>query len=327
MDRIQQIDIIKGIAIIGVIILHTISRDILFNIGAPFHIWQAVPIFLMIAGINGANSYIRSEKNTLSDLYNINLMIKRLKRLIIPFVIIWIIQLSINLYNNKQISILNIIESLLLGGAGPGSYFVPLMIQCVLILPLIYYIGIKSTADKLLIYMFIVSMLFELVCYIIKIDPYIYRYLFPRYLFAVSLGVWFVLSVKKNYLLLICGTIASFAYILGVNYYDFSILNEPLWTSQHAPSYFWTLFLIIIGIKFLPSYTNFIWNVISIVGKASYHIFLIQMLYFWLKCYRYFLEFPLSIYLLTNISICILVGIVFYLTEDRIRKTLIMKNK
>ncbi len=39
-----QVDILKGLAIILVILMHTYNRELLLAIGAPFYVFQAVPV-------------------------------------------------------------------------------------------------------------------------------------------------------------------------------------------------------------------------------------------------------------------------------------------
>ncbi|WP_367121908.1 acyltransferase family protein [Methanohalophilus sp. DAL1] len=91
--HLDQIDILKGFAIISVILLHTWPRELLLITGAPFHIWQAVPIFIIIAGYVGALSYKRHQNSTLLQLYSIRLLSRRIKRIIVPFIVVFTIQI------------------------------------------------------------------------------------------------------------------------------------------------------------------------------------------------------------------------------------------
>ena len=47
-NHLENIDFIKGLAAISVILLHTLPESVLYGSFAVFHIWQAVPIFLFI---------------------------------------------------------------------------------------------------------------------------------------------------------------------------------------------------------------------------------------------------------------------------------------
>lgn len=71
-------------------------------------------------------------------------------------------------------------------------------------------------------------------------------------------------------------------------------------------------FLVEKDIKFLP---------LEVVGKASYNIFLTQMVYFW-KVYEKVKNIVENTYLNAFISIiiCVVVGILFYELEYRVTK-------
>ena len=52
MDKVkyyEDIDFIKGTAIVFVILLHILSNNALNSIYACFHIWQAVPLFILVS--------------------------------------------------------------------------------------------------------------------------------------------------------------------------------------------------------------------------------------------------------------------------------------
>src|SRR4051794_13825999 len=59
LERNYRLDALKGVAIIAVILLHSMPRDVLDNSLAGFHIWQAVPVFLVLLGYNAARSAAR----------------------------------------------------------------------------------------------------------------------------------------------------------------------------------------------------------------------------------------------------------------------------
>ena len=59
--RSINIDVIKGLGILSVILLHTFNTEYLLKIGAPFYIWQAVPVFIILQGFNLTNSYKRRD--------------------------------------------------------------------------------------------------------------------------------------------------------------------------------------------------------------------------------------------------------------------------
>ena len=136
--RLEYLDIAKGFAAASVVLLHLFNASVLFNTLAPWHIWQAMPIFLMIAGVTGAMSCRKAPgiitnadcgmlKQDLKK-YFISLPGKVLP-LYIPYAVVVLIYymwtretLGLELFGNTMI----------MGYLGPGGYFVPLIVQRVM---------------------------------------------------------------------------------------------------------------------------------------------------------------------------------------------------
>ncbi|MCD2136738.1 OpgC domain-containing protein [Salinicoccus halitifaciens] len=83
--RNYNIDILKGLAIIAVILIHSLPDEMLLAILSPFYIWQAVPVFMLLAGYNTAQSFQRRGFISLNQFYNFPSFTKRLKGWFIPF--------------------------------------------------------------------------------------------------------------------------------------------------------------------------------------------------------------------------------------------------
>jgi hypothetical protein len=150
---------------------------------------------------------------------------------------------------------------------------------------------------------FIINMAFELYAISSNMPDWIYRLLFIRYLFAFGLGIWLFYGVDRR--LLLIGGIMSFIYITAIDYFGCTPLGQPSWGSSNALSFIWPLMLVVIGLRALPNIT-----LISEIGKASFHIFLVQMIYFW--AIGNLINTFLGDSFVNNIIICILVGLLFY---------------
>lgn len=87
-----QIDFLKALAIISVIILHSLPRTILILTFSQFHIWQAVPILIILMGITSGISFTRMYSRYERIKYKAYFT-NRIKRIVIPFLIIFIISL------------------------------------------------------------------------------------------------------------------------------------------------------------------------------------------------------------------------------------------
>lgn len=64
MERSLQIDILKGLAIIGVLLQHMLSDMFFHDSYAAFHIKQAVPIFVILMSYNLGLSFKRRHYRT-----------------------------------------------------------------------------------------------------------------------------------------------------------------------------------------------------------------------------------------------------------------------
>jgi hypothetical protein len=173
----------------------------------------------------------------------------------------------------------------------------------------------------------VISVAIEYLCIAFHVPPGIYRVLYVRYVFAAILGAIYIGTAFRLNKFVYIGTAFSAIYMLVSVYFPpkiFDAIIYPSWAPQHAPSYFYTITLV-----------SIMWNSnamiklskspkILLVGRASYHIFLCQMLYFNFVWFRFtssnvFLSLPASIVAVAwivaipvNICLCAYVGVLFY---------------
>jgi surface polysaccharide O-acyltransferase-like enzyme len=323
MQRNSSVDLLKAMAIVSVILLHSLPQNILFSSLAPFHIWQAVPVFIMLAGYNNANSY--SRRGNLG--YEPRLLLARLERLLIPYLFVWVLEVVLYVSFKGNLGLVELLKSLVTGGWGPGTYFIPIALQLTFIAPLFYRLAITRGLGAMLAVGFISDMLLELALFPLGLSPALYRVLIIRYIFALSLGIWLAMAKNKPKALLAVGAIISFVYIAAVNYSSFTLPIEQSWKSQTAPSFLWPLILIMIGFKVFAKVPNtWPWIICSKIGIASYHIFLVQMAYFWLRGNIPLIKDLSGIpMLIASLIICIMAGLAFNAFESKLRKTLTLR--
>jgi peptidoglycan/LPS O-acetylase OafA/YrhL len=314
MHRLAQLDLLKGLAIISVIILHSLTESTLVKIGAPFYIWQAVPIFIIVASFNSSNSYKRNWQG-LTDAYKNGILARRFNRLLIPFVFVWTAEIVVAMLMHimSWASFINF-------GFGPGGYFVPIMVQHILILPVMYLFA-RRNLKGLLIVTFIIDLVLEVVLFKLGLPASIYRILYVRYLFAGSLGIWLSMTKKKMNVWVVVGAALSLLYITVVNYFGFQLPIEPSWRSQNVPSFIYPLLLIIIAINYFPQKVKTGLGVaLDLIGKGSYHIFLFQMVYFWVRSgVPVIRSLSPGISIMVNLIICIPLGLIFERMEGKVR--------
>lgn len=314
-----NIDILKSLAMIAVIFIHCVPREFLYASFSPYHIWQAVPVFMLLAGFNTANSYRKRDFETLAEFYNPSFMYKKVERLIFPFAAVWLGQVILLFLFKDGISFWQLLLQFPTGGWGPGSYFVPIIVQATLILPLIYLL-MKKNLNVMTFVLFIISMMMEMVCLWLGVSEDLYRILVVRYIFVLALGVWLAFNYKKiNYKWLAPMAALSVIYITGVNYFGLKIIMEPVWLSQHAPAFFYTLLLMLVCLKaYKVKGDHFISRTLIKIGQASYHIFLTQMVYFWFIP-NMFAGLPSYLYVLISVMLCFTAGVLFFELENKVR--------
>lgn len=311
--RLQQIDFIKALSIVAVIMLHSISSDNLFTILAPFHIWHAVPIFMVIAGITGTLSATKHHRIfKLSDQYSIGAFWEYSKRILIPFTFIWLVEILI-LASFNGITLRQILISYFSGGIGPGSYFTPIFIQHLLCFPFILWLfdSFSDHRNIIIFLIFALSIIAEWSCINGNVSDSLYRLLYVRYIFAVAIGVFVAkYGLQSSFFFL---SLFSIAYIAMVSYFKMNIkfINSS-WGFQHAPAYFYTA-LIIIFLWNLYPYFKRLGISLSYIGRSSYHIFLFQMFYFWILSTRLLgIVHNKFVWLILNIFICISIGCLYF---------------
>ncbi len=173
--RYLQIDILKGIMIMLVIIDHAIP----WNIRTPWEhsLWEriSIPVFLVIMGFNAASSFKFKQLPVDSLKSYGRYVLKKLKRYLGPFVLIYLISTITGLiyYDSWQnllrshFDIYSRMDRSLLWFFippfyGPGSWFLPVVFTSILILPLLYWLYKQSPRIVLL-----GSILFEILIHFI----------------------------------------------------------------------------------------------------------------------------------------------------------------
>lgn len=328
-----QIDILKALAILSVIILHTVPSNMVKHPLSIFTIYQAVPIFFVLMATNALMSFKRHNYTTLSNIYPKYLK-SRFKRVICPLIILWVLSLILGILLDKNIYLgaLTVIGYLPL--TGPGNYFISILLQFIILFPVLYKLY-SYNPKYLLISSFILSFAFEIISFQVPIldnSFYWYKACILRYLFLIVLGMWLVdnfepenlksLIIKKPVL---AGLILSTIYIIGVSIFlwEFPYFQSS-WQPQTILSFFYPLILCAIGIRYLPSSSNRILNGFRLIGKASYHIFLIQILFFVSGLQLIFYNIGLYhniamvVSAIGNILILTALGMLFYYTEPKI---------
>ena len=323
--RTASIDILKGLVIVSVICLHTVSRHTLSEIAALFHIWQAVPVFIFLMARNAAMSLTRRGGRSLRELYSRDYLASRFDRVYVPFLLAFAatVVLTVALHR-AHYGIRTIGGGLVVGTLpinGPGNYFITLVFQFALVFPLVLW-GLRARPVATLLACLAVDLGFEAIAPrlgVIRNHPFIYEVCLARYLLLVALGAMLasvpVIRLLRSRLLW-AGALLSTAYLVLAQVDIASIpIGESDWRGQAFASVFYTALLVALGIQLLPDRARgWLARGLAELGRASYHVFLVQIIWFGLIVWSSSSVAALS----GNLLITLSVGVAFYRLMERV---------
>lgn len=322
--RNSALDILKGICILCVIITHLEWTDAQrLRFAFPFWISMAVPVFLIITGYLYALSFERRGIHSFRAAYSPSNIIPKVIRYTFPFLFIFVAEYvykSLLIGFNK--SILAILSGFIKGGYGSGSYYYPLLLQFIILFPIVYFV-IKKFLAKGCFFFLAVNILYEIVKYYGGMSEKTYRILIFRFLFVIAFGCYVgikKLNIKKP--LMIVSSAVGIAYIIIALYLHKGppFINYKIYVSVFNVLYILPIVLLFNkGIKCKP---------IELIGKASYNIFLVQSLYYFVlaKTPGRFFELNMPLQILISIGICCAAGTLYYLVEKPVTDRLIKKT-
>lgn len=330
-----------------------------------FSLWQAIPIFFIVMGITLGMSFKRRKYSNLKEIYSKNYFKSRFIRLYFPYIVLLLITVilgvliliatNINLFGN--FSLYTLVGYIPLNGPNFGSYFITLVLQVIFVFPLIY-IAYMRNPKITLISVVIIDLTFQILAYY-YVSPLLYSICIIRFISALTIGLWIsdhdfnldnsldILSKVKIFLLnnklfiflsLIGILYLSLWYLLYEGYlislfYPLPYLNNKFATfgCQNVLSFVYVALLIILAFIIFPNKSKSrTLNQIGIIGKASYHIFLIQILYFTIFSLSNILSTSIIInkilIILGDVLLCIILGILFYYLEQKFSSLVFLKN-
>lgn len=297
--HLLEIDLIKGIAIISVILTHCLPYNDNFMVLRMLTTSMALPIFILLLGRNMAASFEKHHYLNSDSLNLVSYFKNRIKRFLIPFIPIFFLSLILGLvfYHEVYFGAKTFVGYLPL--PGPGDYFITVLLQFIIIFPLLYSLYRRSPRFTL-IGTFALSFIFELISAklsILNANSYLYYANILRYLFLITLGLWVIegfephkrFRSRQESLIVLMGLVVSTVYLLAFSFFhwQFPYFNN-FWGTEYPTlgSYlfimaFYPLAIYMLEFKFLPSSSNNrVVKFIQYLGKASYHVFLIQILFF-----------------------------------------------
>ena len=211
---------------------------------------------------------------------------------------------------------------------GPGNYFISVIVQLIFISPILLF-SYERNKTLTLVSVFIIDLFIQVSFGALSMENRVYEYICTRFLFIMILGFWLrdhmnILSRRNIWLFPLSAL--SVVYLVKFGNTGFIYFQGGMNNFQNLFVSFYTALLVLILLNTLPKYTT---NIISIFfakcGYLSWHIFLVQMVYFpiikrvvyrlhilngeYHDALQYLL---LIIYLVFNVALCFLLGFIFH---------------
>jgi peptidoglycan/LPS O-acetylase OafA/YrhL len=282
-----QVDVMKGLAILAVIVLHSVPKAALYKTFAVFHIWQAVPVFCILMGFTAGLSMRR---RAAAGGWEAGAYLRgRLRRLGLPFGAAFLASLVLLVTGATRrgpyfggLTALGYLPT-----PGPGNYFITLVFQFAALFPLLGRLY-AARPGWTVAGCFGLDLAFQLAApHVAAFEavPYLYSGSVFRYLGAIGLGLWLSdgphPAARRNRFLWV-GCVMSTAYLAAFATSGYLVpWFLPNWKAQNLLAVFYPAVLVMLGMRLLPSEPgNRIARLLAQAGRASYHVFLFQILFF-----------------------------------------------
>ncbi|MFW9820911.1 MAG: acyltransferase family protein [Candidatus Thorarchaeota archaeon] len=300
-----QVDILKAAMIFLVIFDHIVSWNIKSYIAVS--LWEriSIPVFLVIMGFNMGRSFQREGLQTLRELYTWNYFKKKIFRFLLPFLVLYVASTFIGLFMYgfdltamwwgqyyPDHGFLQLFTGYLLFW-GPGNWFLPVLFQSIIIIPLLYWLFTQKRILALIL-CFVTEIILQLTVFFVigeitlweevhLLSFFMNSVLF--YLPGIGLGIWFSFGYKlnedRNFFMWLLYPI-SLGFIIAHQFFAFRIRIDGvslLRGDYHLLMIPYSAFLFLLAMKFLPQKSNKrIARGVSLISRSTYHILLIQIL-------------------------------------------------
>lgn len=296
-ERFNYIDFLKGVAIIFVILTHTMNPDTLVQLHAAFHIWQAVPVFIAVtfylnfSKLDKMSVNCVERKCIVNQYYSKKNFARLFKKIILPWMIVVLIELILvyiySIYTSSGELMTTFINR---GGIGPGAYYFYIYMQFWVLMPFIYLLqSIHKRPMFGVILMFIINAILNIACNYSEVNPEAWRCLFVRYLFLSCISYIWLRYDNLNVWLLIALSCVSVAYWYLFDSSFGMLTYSESWAEFNWPAYFYTLLFIKLLGGIYTCIANFKFTEkICFLGRNSWYIFLLQMFILGIASFRIF---------------------------------------
>jgi len=355
-----QVDIMKVWMIFLVILDHSTTHDFLSQYWAA--LWEriAIPGFIVIMGFNLGISFNEKGITTLKEAYSKEYFISRMKRYVIPYIILYFIQAIIYLFVNIIFhpslidnGIYDFSGYMMLGYTpfwGPGMWFIPALFGTILVFPLLYICFKKAPMSTFIACFVIEWVMHNLSSNIYSEGWFVTKMFFITHIFymfsGIGMGLWIsedheIFSMRNTIIWMLLPMSLIYLFIYSIfGFYDLNVILYYIglgWVGgdYNFLSFPFTAFLFLIILKIFPKNPeNKFSKIIKKISRSTYHILLVQILYFSIAYHFWFsIEFGFDFYPIDylwyyplNLLITFTGGIIWQTLESKFYKK-INENK
>jgi peptidoglycan/LPS O-acetylase OafA/YrhL len=289
--RNHAIDVVKGLAIIGVIAQHALTRQTMIDTGADFWFRQSVPVLFVLMGFNAVRSSLRRPASTLAEAYGARYWRGRYRRILLP----WLIVFAVALVAGAATGRLHVTSLALVGSLpvpGPGAYWITILFTFTLIWPVWMHL-FRLRPGLVVVAAIALDVGFEL--WAGHVDffrgagsrggyPYAYDACLLRYFAAIAVGMWLAIEdgrMARRRLVVVALAVPSIAYIAlaGTDPPAFPDFVHGFTLATNFAAVPWAATMLLAGLSLWPARGVRGTGWLERLGVASYEIFLVQLVW------------------------------------------------
>jgi peptidoglycan/LPS O-acetylase OafA/YrhL len=288
---VDAIDLMKATAIALVLWQHTVPVTWTNQLLGNVWVRPAVPVFFVLAAFNFSGSLRRRGGERLSWAALRAFYARRFDRIAAPFLIILALGYLIALARGRFESGVSMLFGSMPVNA-PGNYFVPALVGVIVLLPFIVWAYARRPVATVLACIAL-NVLFEALAATVFRDQIFGGNLtFPyqgsalRYLALAVGGVWLASTPllrahRSRTLLILAGLSVTYLLVEQLFPAELGFFKPGFERETNFAAAPWAILLVALGLRYLPANASGAarGRVVVAIGRASFHIFLVQMLW------------------------------------------------
>lgn len=292
----------------------------------PFVVSAAVPLFMMVTGLNYARSYLRRGTDDLKGMYDPIRLRRRAGALVFPFVPVFLLEIPLAALRNHlgfssiDLSPIGLLDGFFSGGWGPGGYYLPVMIQVIAIYPLLFCLVRRSVWG---VFAGVAVGCFVLDCVqtALGFPDGIWRLLCIRYLPYLAFGALLALRINALGKAIWSGScfamlVTGGGYLACLTYCPLAEILSTLqsdWAGTSLPSgiYFMGAFGLLYVMFAERGLSDSKWKPVIAISRNTWFIFLIQSVWYFAGANSVFDFLPVPVSAILFLCICVSLGCIF----------------